>query len=201
MSVVLPILVALATVMGAGMIVPQVLRLRRTRVAHGLSGTWVGLSLAMNAWWIAYATAQGLWGLLPVSTGALALYSVIAVQYTRLVGWGGARRMAVGLLGAGVVPAVALVLGGWAATGLAIGLAYAVQFTPAVVAAVRSADLAGISPATWVMAWIEAVIWCTYGAAMGDAALTIGGGGGALMASVILVRLWSTSRPALRLAA
>lgn len=201
MSVVLSILVAVATVMGAGMIVPQVVRLRRTRLADGLSGAWVGLSVAMNAWWIAYATAEGLWGLLPVSVGAFLLYSVIAAQYVRLMGWTGGCRLVAGLLAAGVLPALALAAGGWTATGLAIGLAYAIQFSPAVVAALRSLDLGGISPATWAMAWIEAVIWCTYGAIMDDVALMIGGGGGTLMASVILARLWMTSRPTLRLAA
>jgi uncharacterized protein with PQ loop repeat len=200
-SLVLSILVAVATVMGAGMIVPQVVRLHRTGLVDGLSGAWVGLSLAMNGWWIAYASAEELWGLLPVSVAAFALYAVIAVQYARVVGWDGARRLVTGLVPAAVLPGVALLTGGWTTTGLAIGLAYAVQFSPALVAALRAADLGGISPATWTMAWVEAVIWCAYGAVMGDLALMIGGGGGTVMASVILARLWTTARPALRLAA
>jgi uncharacterized protein with PQ loop repeat len=199
-SLVLPTAVAIATVMGAGMIVPQVVRLHRTRVVTGLSGTWVGLGLAMNAWWIAYATAEQLWGLLPVSVGALVLYLVITAQYLWLVGSAGARPILQGLAGAAALPGVVLVVGGWTATGLAIGLAYAIQFSPAVVTALRSVDLAGISPVSWAMAWIEAVIWCSYGLAMGDAALVVGGGGGALMATVILTRLWMVARPTLRLA-
>jgi hypothetical protein len=199
-SLILPAAVVVATVMGAGMIVPQVVRLRRTRVATGVSGTWVGLGLAMNAWWIAYATAQQLWGLLPVSIGALVLYLVITMQYTGLLGAPGARSVLLGFGAAGALPAIPLLIGGWTATGLAIGLAYAVQFAPAVVAALRSVDLTGISPTTWAMAWIEAVIWCSYGLAMTDAALVVGGGGGAIMASVILARLWLVARPTLRLA-
>lgn len=201
MSLVLSIAVAVATVMGAGMIVPQVLRLHRTRTVAGVSGTWVGLGLAMNAWWIAYASSQALWGLLPVSVGALLLYLVITMQLARLTGVAGVRGILAGLLGAGAVPAIALAAGGWGAAGLSIGLAYAIQFSPAVVTALRSVDLSGISPTTWAMAWIEAVIWCTYGSVQADVALVVGGGGGALMASVILVRLWSSARPDLRLAA
>lgn len=201
MSFVLPLAVAVATVMGAGMIVPQVVRIHRTRAVAGVSGTWVGLGLAMNTWWIAYATSEALWGLVPVSVGSLALYLVIAVQYTRLTAGAGARQILAGLLGSATVPALALAAGGWTAAGLSIGLAYAVQFSPAVVAALRSADLSGISPTTWAMAWIEAVIWCSYGSVQADVALVVGGGGGALMATVILVRLWSSARPTIRLAA
>lgn len=39
------------------------------------------------------------------------------------------------------------------------------------------------------MAWVEAVIWVTYGRFAGDAALLVGGTGGTLAAAVILVRL------------
>ncbi|MGK2947326.1 MAG: hypothetical protein ACSLFP_02015 [Acidimicrobiales bacterium] len=200
MSLVLSIAVAVATVMGAGMIVPQVVRLHRTRAVAGVSGTWVGLGLAMNAWWIAYATSQELWGLVPVSAGSIVLYLVVALQYTRLTAGAGALSVLVGMVGAASVPALALALGGWGAAGLSIGMAYAIQFSPAVITALRSIDLSGISPTTWAMAWIEAVIWCSYGSVQADAALLVGGGGGALMATVILVRLWSSARPALRIA-
>lgn len=37
-------------VMGAGMIVPQVVRLRRQRSTDGLSGSWVGVGIAINSW-------------------------------------------------------------------------------------------------------------------------------------------------------
>ena len=50
MSVVLPILLVVANVMGAGMIVPQVARLHRVRSVDGLSGIWVGVGVAMNNW-------------------------------------------------------------------------------------------------------------------------------------------------------
>jgi hypothetical protein len=95
------------------------------------------------------------------------------------------------VLAVGWVPLAALVRDGWVAAGLAIGLAYAVQFSPAAVAAARSADLSGVSAPTWSMAWIEAVTWFAYGIAQADAALVVGGAGGALMASAVLVRLWT----------
>jgi uncharacterized protein with PQ loop repeat len=187
--IVLTILLVVANVLGAGMILPQVLRIRRRRSADGLSATWVGVGIGLNAGWIVYGTAEKLWGLLPVSLGAGALYVVMAAQ---LVGLDGRRVL--GGVGRGVavatsIPAVALLAGGWTAAGLTIGLAYAVQFAPATVAALRSTTIDGIAPLTWTMALVEALIWLTYGLATADVALQVGGSGGALMAAVIVGRV------------
>ncbi|MCZ7627998.1 MAG: hypothetical protein M5U19_02380 [Microthrixaceae bacterium] len=43
---------------------------------------------------------------------------------------------------------------------------------------------------TWAMAWVEAAIWFVHGLATGDLALLVGGAGGALAATIILVRLF-----------
>ena len=84
--VVLTFLVAVANVMGAGMILPQVLRIHRRRSADGLSAAWVGAGIGLNAWWILYAAAEQLWGLLPVSIGAGFLYLVMVAQLVALEG-------------------------------------------------------------------------------------------------------------------
>ncbi|MEO1062042.1 MAG: hypothetical protein AAFZ07_11530 [Actinomycetota bacterium] len=188
MSVV-TVLLVLANVLGVGMIVPQAIRLARVRSLAGVSVPWIGISLALNAWWIGYGVAQARWGVVPVSIGGFLLYLWMA----RLaVGIGGpvlVRGLLGGVAAASVGPAVGLVTGGWLVAGLIIGLSYGVQFAPAAWSAVRSERLDGISPATWVMAWAEAAIWFVYGLDAGDAALLVGGGGGTVMASIILVRL------------
>ena len=187
--VVLIILLAIANVLGAGMILPQVLRIRRRRSADGLSATWVGIGVGLNIWWVLYGVAEQLWGLLPVSTVAGGLYLVLVGQLARLDGtqaiWAAARGTAIAL----TVPFVALLAGGWTATALTIGLAYAVQFAPATIAALRSTTIDGIAPLTWTMALVEALIWLTYGLATADVALQVGGSGGALMAAAILGRV------------
>jgi uncharacterized protein with PQ loop repeat len=198
-AMVLPVMLVVANILGAGMIVPQVVRLHRVRSAAGLSGTWVGVGIVMNAWWIAYALAESLWGVLPVSTAAVILYSVIAVQYALLVGRQAVRPLLIGIATLGVLPLPFLLVGGWSAAGIAVGLSYGLQFSPAALAAVRSRHLEGVSPTTWTMAWFEAAVWFAYGASIGDAALLIGGAGGALASGVILARLLHVgrSRPAL----
>ena len=192
MSIVLPVLLLVANVMGAGMNVPQILRLRRRRTVDGVSGVWVGVGIAMNIWWAAYAIEGGLWGMLPVSAAGVCLYSVMAWQYVQIVGGPSLRPLAVGMAGLGMIPMPFLLLDGWRGAGLAIGLSSGLQAAPAAMAAIRAVQAAGISPATWAMAWIEAVIWFIYGIATSDLALLLGGGGGTVMASIVLGRLMKT---------
>lgn len=180
--------VVIANVLGAGMVVPQFLRIRAGRV-DGVSTTWVGVSLVMNLWWTIYGVATGVWGVLPVSVVAGLLYVAIARELTRSHVAGIASGLSKGFVGIGVVPVAGLLIGGWPLAGLAIGLCYGVQFSPAAARALRSASVDGISPATWSMALGEAVIWVVYGSVIVDSALLVGGICGAAMASIILARL------------
>lgn len=194
MSVVLPFLVVVANVLGAGMIVPQVHQLRRQRSVAGVSIVWVGVGVAMNSWWLAYALTQSLWGMVPVSVAGALLYAVIAFQFLRITGPAKLGGFAAGLLGLGMVPLPALLAGGWTAAGVAIGLSYAVQFAPAAITAIRADRLDGISASTWSMALFEAVVWFTYGVSIGDTALVLGGAGGTVMSTVILFQVWRYER-------
>ncbi len=202
-SLVMPVLLIVANVLGTGMIVPQSLRLKRHRDTEGVSSAWVGVGVAMNIWWLAYGLEEHLWGLIPVSAIALGLYSFMAVQLVGTLGRTVARPFLFGALGLGSVPLPFLVFGNWRAAGVAIGLCYGIQFAPAALASLRSDRLSGISPTTWTMAWAEAVIWLVYGLTIGDWALVVGGTGGTAMATVILFRLAATGqrrRPVARLA-
>ncbi|MGI9623697.1 MAG: hypothetical protein ACR2PK_12740 [Acidimicrobiales bacterium] len=195
MSFVLPFLVVIANVLGAGMIVPQVQQLHRHRSVAGVSNVWVGVGVAMNLWWLAYALTQSLWGMIPVSAAGAVLYGIIAVQFIRIAGRRSLGGFALGFFVLGMAPLPVLLVGGWIAAGVAIGFSYAVQFAPAAITAVRSTNLDGISATTWAMALFEAVVWFVYGVAISDAALVIGGAGGTVMSTVILVQVWRYDRP------
>ena len=84
--IVLSSMLVVANIMGAGMIVPQVVRLRRYRNTRGISASWIGVGLAMNLWWVAYGLASGLWGIIPVSAVAFLLYLVMTAQYAGING-------------------------------------------------------------------------------------------------------------------
>ncbi len=184
----LPLLI-MANLFGVGMIVPQAIRLHRTRVADGVSATWVGLSLAMNLWWLGYGLQGRLWGLVPVSIGALVVYGIVAIQVLSVIGPRARFPMVAGALGPSLVLLAAYAMAGWSTVGLTLGLAYGLQFAPAAVSATRAANTSGVSPTTWIMALTEAVIWVVYGLSVADQALIIGGAGGSLVASVIVIRL------------
>ncbi len=190
MTYLLTFLVVVANVLGAGMIVPQVSRLRRTRVSLGVSAVGVGVGIAQNLWWVTYGLqADGAFSIVPVSVAGTVLYGTIAVQLARIDGLHVARPILTGFLGIGVIPLIPYVLVSLEAAGLVIGLLYGVQFAPAAVAAFRTRQPVGVSAATWSMAFIEALVWLVYGLYSGDPALTVGGAGGAFMSGVILVRL------------
>ena len=198
-AVFVTIMIVVANVMGAGMAYPQASKLIRTGNTRGVSGIWAGVSVTMNVWWLAYGVANGLWGLVPVSAIAAVLYVAIIVAYLRSVGRSGIVGVALGAAVLGMVPAPFLVFGGWTTAGLAIGLCYGMQLVPAVVAACRTRELHGVAPSTWIMAWVEAVIWLVYGLFVVDAALLAGGLSGAVMASIILGRLAATGHRPFRI--
>ncbi len=186
-------LLIVANILGAGMVVPQVIHLHRYRSLDGVSSAWTGVGIAMNAWWIIYAFGADILGVLPVSILGVALYATMAAQVIR-IDRRQIRPVLMGGLAIGSVPGVALAIGGWPGAGLAIGLCYGIQFAPAAIAAVRSERLTGISAPTWIMAFTEAVIWAIYGLPINDPALILGGVGGSIASAIILIRLASETR-------
>ena len=189
MQLLLNFLVVVATVLGSWMAFPQARRIARTRRVDGVSATWIGVSLAINSWWLTYGLVAGIWALVPVSIISLLLYGVMAWFFVLSVGPAAVPGLALGVFGLGMVPLPFLLIGGWELAGVAVGLSYGVQLLPAVVASLRTSALSGVSSTTWIIASLEAVLWLAYGLGVGDAALTLAGLVGVVMASVILVRL------------
>jgi uncharacterized protein with PQ loop repeat len=189
MQLLLNLLVVVATVLGSWMAFPQARRIARTRRVDGVSATWIGVSLAINSWWLTYGLVAGIWALVPVSVISLLLYGVMAWFFVLSVGRAAVPGLALGVFGLGMVPLPFLLIGGWELAGVAVGLSYGVQLLPAVVASLRTSALSGVSSTTWIIASLEAVLWLAYGLGVGDVALTLAGLVGVVMASVILVRL------------
>ena len=189
MNLVLNLIVIAASVLGSGMALPQAIRLARTGRVDGVSAVWIGVSMAINVWWTAYALAVSLWAILPVSTISLAVYFGMAVVYFRSVGRQAIAGMALGSLVLGMAPLPALLIGGWEMAGLAIGLSYGIQLAPAVFAAYQTRQLDGVSPGTWMLSLAEGLLWLAYGAMITDLALLAGGATGVVMSGALLMRL------------
>jgi uncharacterized protein with PQ loop repeat len=189
MPLLLNFIVVVATLLGSWMAFPQARRIARTRRVDGVSATWIGVSLALNAWWLSYGLVVGVWALVPVSIISLLLYGVMAWFFVRSVGRSAVAGLAIGVFGLGMVPLPFLLIGGWEVAGVAVGLSYGVQLLPAVVASLRTSVLSGVSSTTWIIAAVESSLWLVYGLGVGATALTLAGLVGVLMASVILMRL------------
>lgn len=189
MSLILTSIVVAATVLGSWMALPQARRIARTRRVDGVSATWIGVSLAVNAWWLTYGVAVGVWAVVPVSLISFVLYATMAWFFLVAAGSRGLVGMGLGVFGLGMLPLPFLLVGGWQLAGVAVGFSYGVQLLPAVVASLRTSVLAGVSSATWIIALVEAGLWLAYGLGVGDPALTFAGFVGVAMASIILTRL------------
>lgn len=186
----------LASVLGVGMLIPQTRKIFHTGDLSGVSPEWIGFGLALNSAWLGYGFDNQLWGVIPVSVGALVLYIAMAYGVHHHT-TGDLSRLLASTTGLLAALGLTAVLGGASALPIAIGLAYTVQFAPAAIEAVKSVRLTGIATSTWSMALAEAIIWAIYGAHVRDLALVIGGIGASLMATVILTQvlgLTSTSR-------
>jgi uncharacterized protein with PQ loop repeat len=196
MNLLLNLIVVAATLLGSWMAFPQARRIARTRRVDGVSSTWIGVSLAINGWWLTYGLVVGVWALVPVSMVSLLLYGVMGWYYVRSVGRPALPGLALGVFGLGMVPLPFLFVGGWALAGVAVGLSYGVQLLPAVVASLRTSVLSGVSSATWIIAFVEAALWLVYGLGVGDLALTLAGAVGMAFAAIIVTRLAVTgNRP------
>lgn len=182
----------LASVVFLARLVPQPVRLWRTGVCDGVSPLASLNATASAVAWAVYGFTVDLVVVWAVSLLAL----VPSVMQVILLRERATRR---DVVGGGLW--IAVIVAAWS-TGLLAGIlavTVVVNQGPQVWAAVRGADLDGIAPATWWIAVSDAVLWGSYGVAVGDAALM--GYGTVLLAAAttILTRLAVTA-PARRYA-
>ncbi|MEE8375005.1 MAG: hypothetical protein V3S26_01620 [Acidimicrobiia bacterium] len=160
------IAVVAATMGTIAFLVPQISKLIRTGDSSGVSTTWASLGLVTNVGWAAYLSSQGFW------IAILApIFTIVAYALTMwaLVRTGRDPRQSY-LLGAvwGVLLTATALVAGWTALGVVLGLSYGVMLTPSVWTAFRTADPSGISPGTWRIGIVEALLWGYYGWFHGD---------------------------------
>lgn len=184
--------VVAANVLGGAMALPQATKMLRHRSIDGVSPAWAGISAAVNGWWAAYGIGTHTWGIVPVSVFSVFAYLVIAttiVRYTRVDRSGVLRSMIGAPLVLSLLPVIAVITAGWVATGVALGVLYGVQLSPAVVTVYRCADVSGVSAATWLIAFTEAALWGLYGLPERDIGMVALASTGLVMSTLVLVRL------------
>lgn len=182
--------VVLATTFTAVFLLPQVIKLIRTRDSQGVSTTWPALGFVINVGWFVYLINNELWASIMAPFITFIFYAVTlwALGRTgrslRAALWRGAAWSA--------LLAVVLATGGWSTFGIALGLSYGVMLAPSVWTAYRTADPSGIAPLTWWIGMLEASLWGYYGAFHADRGIVTFALVGVVSSSLILARYYVT---------
>jgi uncharacterized protein with PQ loop repeat len=169
---------------------PQLLKLRATRDAAGVSWSWATLTSVNNGAWLVYFALSGYWTALVPASSATLLAGALATMLA-LSGQAKARP--------------ALIIGGWAAllgaaltaagrTGLGTLLtaAFVLQVTPSIWTAYRTDRPTGISHGTWMLILGELSCWTIFGVHSGDPRLTTLGFTGVAASVLMLARIHRT---------
>lgn len=168
-------------------IIPQAVRIHRTGSHAGVSRAGLWCWLGNDLGWLAYGHSSRLTPLV-ASSAALAALDLILLTQTR----GKTRTSSehLGILWAATMTFLA-VSSSPALPAALIAASFA-GTVPHAVASLRSRDLAGISPATWILAGIDGILWLAYGIGTGDGPVTLYAALTLATAAVILtrIRLW-----------
>ena len=184
--------VIVATLLAWTTLIPQIRSIIRTGDIEGVSVTWPFIGLVSNAAWTMYLASQALWAATPSTAGMVVFYvvviKVLADRHAPLRHAfirGALWASALGVVGA---------LFGWDAFGLVLGWSYAVQMSPPLVAAYRSASPTGVSMGSWTLITIESLLWGAYGWLLDDLPIQVFALTGVVAGVSILARAWTTRR-------
>lgn len=185
------IAVIAATIGTVTFLVPQTVKLIRTRDTEGVSATWPAMGFVVNLGWFVYMIAQQLWAATLAPFVTFLSYLVVLWALRRA-----GRSLRIGAWragGWGALLALVGVIGGWGPLGVALGLSIGVQLSPSVWSAYRSSDPSGVSPATWWIGLAEALLWGYYGLFNRDTGI-ITFGVVASIASVLMLLRYTATR-------
>jgi uncharacterized protein with PQ loop repeat len=189
------VLAATATALAAVFLVPQIVRLISKRDATGVSAVWAAFGVVTNTAWVLYLGAMGLWVAVPAPALAAATYVIalaVIVPLDRRRSWMWMSGLYVAVL------AVVALLSGLVTLGLVLSVTPAVQLAPQIITVYRERCPSGVSPTTWSLGLVEAVLWAFYGLVVSDVALVgyglVTSAGSMLILGRLLAnrRRWST---------
>ena len=182
-----------ATTLAIPQFLPQIVRLRATADAAGLSWPWALLTSLNNAAWIAYFALARYWSALVPAIAATLLAGLLALMLSRR-GLADVRT-ACWVTGWAALLATAGALAGRAGLGTLLTAAFAVQVAPSIWTAYRTARPTGVSRATWLLILGELGCWLAYGVHESDPRLTVLGALGVTASLLMLARIWRIRRP------
>lgn len=185
---------ALGTLIGLVRALPQLLRLLRTRDAHGVSLDTAATSSIVSFGWATYGI---LTDQLPVTlaTGSsgivFALITLFALRFGRRVTE--LRTAPIWLVVLTVVTVAAKADG----LGVLLPISVLVANIPQLVVAYREPDLTGLSVSTWLLSVSDGAVWAAYALVTGDTAILVFGVLQLTTSGAIVARrlAWGRMRP------
>ena len=170
---------------------PQILKLRHTDDAAGVSWPWAALTSVNNAAWFAYFALSAYWAALVPSCSATLLAGALATMLARR---GQATARTTALVGAwAALLAAAFAVAGRAGLGTLLTAAFVLQVTPSIWTAYQTAHPTGISRGTWLLILGELSCWATFGLHKSDPRLIVLGFTGVAASLLMLARIRRTT--------
>jgi hypothetical protein len=186
--------IAVLPVLAAGFavpqFVPQILKLRATEDAAGVSTSWAVLTGINNAAWFGYFAASRYWFALIPSSSAALLGGLLGLMLSRRHPMG---RRSVVMIGAWTVMLAAAASVDRRLLGAVLTAAFLIQVVPAVVTAYRTRLPTGIARGTWLLILGEVSCWAVFGTANRDGPLIVLGATGMISALLMLHRAQATA--------
>lgn len=167
------IFVIVSTTLGITRALPQLMRILRTRQAHGVSVDTSATSALVSSGWAVY----GLWTHQPSISFASSATAVIFVLITLT-----ALRFGRHLKELKIAPVWLVVLVLFGGLGGAIGLSLVLLISglvaniPQIRIAYKEGNLASLSLTTWLLAMAEGLLWGSYGIVQRDIAVFMNNG-------------------------
>jgi hypothetical protein len=182
--------IVLAVASSIGFLIPQIVKLVRTRDSAGVSSTWPALGFVINVGWFVYLISQQLWISVLAPFVTFISYGV-TLWALRRTGRDLSNSYIRGALGAVTLIAVGWA-GGWVVLGVVLGLSYGFMVAPSIWTAFRTAIPTGISPLTWWLGLAEALLWGYYGWFHSDRGIVTFMVVGVIGSGLMLIRFYAT---------
>ena len=182
-----------ATVLAGTSLIPQIVKLVRSRDPAGVSATWPSIGVVSNGAWSTYLIHEGLW---PASISTLLMVAFFSVVLWALHRAGSPIRASIWRgVGWATTLVVVTVFAGWFVLGTVLGFSQFLQVAPALLTAYRTDRPTGIAPATWAIAGTEGTLWGYYGWFHGDIPIMIFAATFVTTAILMLARYRAVVRP------
>ena len=190
------VLGALGTVIGLVRALPQLVRLVRTRDAHGVSLDTATTSSIVSFGWATYGILTDQLAVTLATGSSGIVFAAIALLALRLGRRLSELRAAPVWL---VVLAAATLIAKEDGLGILLPVSVLVANVPQLVVAYRESDLRGLSASTWSLSVADGVVWALYATVTGDVTILVFGLLQLTTSGAIVARRLAWSRASARL--